>query len=104
MAFLHYSELVQLNNLLMKEHVCVCVCVLNCFSLVQLLATPWAARLLYPWDFPGKNTGVGCHFLIQGIFLTQVLNLYLLCVLHCKQILYQLSHRGVKCLDRDKKV
>ena len=30
-----------------------------------------AARLLCPWDFPGKNTAVGCHFLLQGIFLTQ---------------------------------
>ena len=30
--------------------------------------------LLCPWDFPGKNTGVGCHFLLQGIFLTQGLN------------------------------
>ena len=29
------------------------------------------ARLLCPWDFPGKNTGVVCHFLLQGIFLTQ---------------------------------
>ena len=29
------------------------------------------ARLLCPWDFPGKNTRVGCHFLVQGIFLTQ---------------------------------
>ena len=29
------------------------------------------ARLLHPWDSPGKNTGVGCHFLLQGIFLTQ---------------------------------
>ena len=29
------------------------------------------ARLFCPWDFPGKNTGVGCHFLLQGIFLTQ---------------------------------
>ena len=28
-------------------------------------------RLLCPWGFPGKNTGVGCHFLLQGIFLTQ---------------------------------
>ena len=28
-------------------------------------------RLLCPWDFPGKNTGVGCHFLLQGIFLAQ---------------------------------
>ena len=27
---------------------------------------PWPARLLRPWDFPGKNTGVGCHFLLQG--------------------------------------
>ena len=39
-------------------------------------------RLLCPWDFPVKNTGVGCHFLFQGIFQTQGLNLslsYLLC-------------------------
>ena len=38
------------------------------FSHVQLLATLWtvAARLLYPWDAPGKNTGVGCHVLLQG--------------------------------------
>ena len=38
--------------------------------------------LLCPWDSPGKNTGVGCHFLIQGIFLTQGANLALLCLLH----------------------
>ena len=35
-------------------------------------------RLLCPWDFPGKNTGVGCNFLLQGIFLTQGSNLSLL--------------------------
>ena len=34
--------------------------------------------LLCPWDFPGKNTGVRCHFLLQGIFLTQGSNLGLL--------------------------
>ena len=36
-------------------------------------ATPWTVshELLYPWDFPVKNTGVGCHFLLQAIFLTQ---------------------------------
>ena len=39
-------------------------------------------RLLCLWDFPGKNTGVGCHFLLQGIFLTQESNLHLLCSLH----------------------
>ena len=31
----------------------------------------WPSRLLCSWDFPGKNTGVGCHFLLQGIFPTQ---------------------------------
>ena len=38
-------------------------------------------RLLCPWSFPGKNTGVGCHALLQGIFLTQGSNLHLLCLL-----------------------
>ena len=40
------------------------------------------ARLLCPWDSPGKNTGVGCRYLLQGIFTTQGSNLYLLCLLH----------------------
>ena len=31
----------------------------------------WPARLFCPWNSPGKHTGVGCHFLLQGIFLTQ---------------------------------
>ena len=34
----------------------------------------WPTRLLRPWDFPGKSTEVGCHFLLQGIFPTQGLN------------------------------
>ena len=49
------------------------------------------ARLLHPWDSPGKNTGVGCHFLLQRIFPTQGWNPGLLC---CRQILYHLSHQG----------
>ena len=36
------------------------------------------SKLLCPWNFPGKNTGTGCHFLLQGIFLTQGLNPHLL--------------------------
>ena len=40
-----------------------------------------STRLLWPWDFPGKSTGVGCHFLLQGIFLTQGSNPGLL---HCR--------------------
>ena len=57
------------------------------------LATPWTvvARLLCPWDCPGKNAEAGCHFLLQGIFPTQELNLGLL---HCRQILHQLSYKG----------
>ena len=46
------------------------------------------SRLLCPWDFPGRSTGVGCHFLFQGIFLTQELNPCLLWLTHCRQILY----------------
>src|SRR5574341_326123 len=53
-----------------------------------------SARLLYPPNFPGKNTGVGCHLLLQGIFPTQGLNLGLLWLLQCRQILYHLSHQG----------
>ena len=43
----------------------------------------WPTRLLCPWDFPGKNTGAGCHFLfLQEIFPTQGASLCLLCLLH----------------------
>ena len=49
------------------------------------------SRLLCPWGFSSKNTGLGCHALLQGIFLTQGLNPGLL---HCRQILYCLNHQG----------
>ena len=63
------------------------VYVLSCFSRVQFFATLWtvAHQVLCPWDSPGKNTGVGCHFLLQGIFLTKGSSVGLL---HCRQILY----------------
>ena len=63
------------------------IVVKSCLTLV----TPWTqapARLLCPWDSPGKNTGVGYHFLLQGMFLTHGSKPGLL---HCRQILYQLS-------------
>jgi len=51
-------------------------------------------RLLRPWDFLGKSTGVGCHFLLQGIFPTQGSNPGLP---HCRQMLYRLCHQdGLK--------
>ena len=48
------------------------------------------ARLLHPWDFPGKSTGVGCHALLQGIFLTQGSNPGLP---HHRQTLHHLSQK-----------
>ena len=45
-------------------------------------------RLLCPWDSPGKNTGIDCHFLLQGIFPTWRLNLGFL---YCRQDLYHLN-------------
>ena len=44
-------------------------------------------------DSPGKDTGVGCHALLQVIFQTQGSNPCVLCLLHCRQILYHLSHQ-----------
>ena len=74
------------DNLLLSLCVCVCVCAL---SHVRLFATTWivACQLLCPWDFPGMNTEVGCHAILQGIFPTQGLNPWLLCLLHCRRIL-----------------
>src|SRR5574337_503031 len=62
-------------------------------SCVRLFATPWTAAYQAPpsWDFLGKNTGVGCHFLLQEIFLTQGLNPGLP---YSRQTLYRLSHQG----------
>ena len=62
---------------------------LNHFSHVQLFAVSWTVACQAPlsmgWDSPGNNTGVGYQALLQGIFLTQGLNLSLL---HFRQILY----------------
>ena len=61
-------------------------------SRVRLFATPWTVAYQAPlWDFPGKNTGVGCHALLQGIFPTQGSNLRLP---YCRWILYPLNHLG----------
>ena len=54
----------------------------------------YPARLFHPWEFPGKNTGVGWHFLLQGIFQTQRQNPGLL---HCHQTLYHLKVKVKSC-------
>ena len=51
-------------------------------AVVSVVSDSVPARLLCPWDFPGRNTREGCHALLQGIFPIQQLNLCLLCLLN----------------------
>ena len=68
---------------------CCCSVTQSCPTLCHPMCC--SPRLPHSRDFPGKNTGVDFHFLLQGIFLTQGLNLGLL---HCRQTLYCVSHQG----------
>ena len=54
----------------------------------------WPARLLCPLTSSGKNTGVGCRFLLQGIFPTQGSNSCLLCLLHWQEDSFILEPPG----------
>ena len=76
-----------------KMCVCVCVCVYVTQSCPTVLRPHrlWPARLLCPWNSPGENTRVGCHFLLQGIYPSQGLKPSLL---HYRQMLYCLSCQG----------
>ena len=74
----------------------VCVCA----KLLQSCLTPcntkyglWPPRLLCPWDSPGQNIEVGCHFLLQKIVPTEGSDLHFLHLLHFRQILYHLNYR-----------
>ena len=64
-------------------------------SCVRLFVTPWivAYQASLSMRFPGKSTGVGCHFLFQGIFLTQESNPRFLCLLHWQVDSLPLSHQ-----------
>ena len=73
---------------------CCCFCCCFRHSLMSDSLGPHGlqpSRLLCPLDFPGKNTGVGCHFFLQGIFLTQGLNPRLL---HWQTDSFPWSHQG----------
>ena len=72
-----------------KEIISVCLP-----SHIQFLAT-LSTRVLCPWDFPGKNTGVSRNALLQGIFLTPGLNLHLLHLQHLQADSLPLSQK--KC-------
>ena len=71
----------------------VCVCAQSCPALCD------PVRLLCPRDFPVKNTGVGCHSFLLGIFPTQGLNPRLLCLLHWQAASLPLSHLGNPTMD-----
>ena len=58
----------------------------------------YPSRLLCPWNSPGKNTVVGSHFLLQGLFPTQGSNPCLLYLLHCRRILCHQGSPVVKTL------
>ena len=72
--------------------ICICLVIQSCLTLCDPLDCSLLGSSVHG-DSPGKNTGVGCHALLQGVFLTQGSNLGLL---HCRQrrILYHLSHQG----------
>jgi len=58
-----------------------------------------------PWGSPGKNSGVGCHALLQGIFPTQRLNLHLFHLLHWQVDSLPLAPRGkLSTLGRTPKI
>ena len=69
----------------MYTYMCTCSVVFDSLWPYGLQPT----KLFSPWNFPDKNTGAGCHFLLQGLFLTQGSNLHLLCLLHWQATLYQ---------------
>ena len=70
-------------------YICCCLASKMCLTLCNPMN--YSLPGLCPWDFPGKNTGEGCHFLLQGIFLTPGSNLHLL---PWKMDYLPLSHLG----------
>ena len=69
---------------------CVCLVAQSCLTLCNPMDCSLPSSSVHG-DSPGKNTGVGCQALLQGIVPTQGLNPGLL---HCRWILYRLSHQG----------
>ena len=73
-----FSSLLHRTKFMSVLSVCVVCYAQSC----PTLCDPMDCTLLCPWNFPGKNTGAGCHFLHKRIFLTQGLNLCLWCLLN----------------------
>ena len=87
------SDWTELNGIEHQNNT-MCVCESHSHFVVSNSLWPHGlqhTRLSCPWDSPGKNSGVGSHSILSGIFLIQRSNPGLL---HCWQILYRLSHQG----------
>ena len=84
--FLLYSKVIKIHTC---THTHIYAYVFSCFSCVWLFATLWTVAHQAPQSmgFSCKNTEVGCHALLQGIFLIQGSTPHLPCLLHCTQIL-----------------
>ena len=79
---------------LWKAHVmeyCACYFVAKLYVILLRPQGLQLTRILCPWDFLGKNTGVCCHLLLQDIFVTQRLNPWLL---HWQADFLPLTHQG----------
>ena len=94
----HVLKSTQLNSVTAVEvyiYICKCVCAVISVvsnSLWSYVSQP--IRFLCPWDSPSKSIlGVGCHFLLHGIFLIQELNLKCISCIG-RQVLYQLVPSG----------
>ena len=78
-------------------HLGKCLFAQSCPTLCALMnCSP--PRLLCPGNSPSKNTGVGCHFLLQEIFATQRSNPHLLCLLHWQVDSFPLCHLRSPCV------
>ena len=71
--FLSCKNFLNILGKSLLSDICMYVYMLLLLSRVQLFSIPWfpSTRLLYPWNFPGKNTGVVSYSLLQEIFLTR---------------------------------
>ena len=84
---LSYREVLVIPSLTFLLNCCLYA---NSYTTVLQPHGLWPTRLLCPWDFPGKNSGMGGHFLFQGLFPSQGLNP---CLLHWQVDSLPLNHQ-----------
>ena len=88
-------KFMSIESLMLSNHLTLSSSVL-CSAVSNSLQFHGPTMVLCPWDFPGMDTGVGFHSLLQRIFQMEVSNLGLLL---CRQIFYHLRHQGSRCAN-----